>query len=541
MSEEKGRVWCYARVSSLYQAHRGVGLFAQRDMCIRAGNRLIEDSANLEWGSDHSETTDQSGLFMDEAISAYCVPFEERKEAKKLLKVLRRGDVLVIARLCRMCRSVEDYYKVVSLLERMGVRLIVVAQKYDTGSAIGRLSIGICVAMAEFESARKSERIRDALRAKKLRDVIGDVGTVKDQKRAWASSEYRPARYNADGNDDPETELNGRIFMYTRVSHATSAQSGLGMLAQSTALADYANELMSIHPRLSLGEMYSDMAESASQKTWASRTQGKQLFTALRDGDHILVYNLDRAFRNVREMLNVLDSLQKRNITVHFVNERFDMSSPEGKLVATIAGAFAEMETMLTKARTKEAKAFAVANGKFLGGHNVPPFWRRIFFFEKNKLVLDRQQIAQFRCIRFLMNSCGMTQIGALHRMEEMLAKRENRKPIPLSGVYRVNKWKNLGRKYKFLLSREGMFFPMWTRRRYEHASLSWNETIELWWSQRDVQRECLGHISKRKPLRNRCNTTSKIVMSRRNVKWCQPNKMIGCSDRARLRPKGSY
>ena len=62
-------------------------------------------------------------------------------------------------------------------------------------------------------------------------------------------------------------------------------------------------------------------------------------------GDHVVFARMDRAFRNLRDLLTVLDEYEKREIVVHFVDQRLDLSTANGKLVASILAAIAQWES----------------------------------------------------------------------------------------------------------------------------------------------------------------------------------------------------
>jgi len=91
---------------------------------------------------------------------------------------------------------------------------------------------------------------------------------------------------------------------------------------------------------------------------------------ALRKGDTLVVWKLDRLGRNLNHLLTIIDDLEKREIglkvlTGHGVN--IDTSTPNGKLVFGIFGIFAsiaEYERTLISERTKAGLQSARARGR---------------------------------------------------------------------------------------------------------------------------------------------------------------------------------
>lgn len=83
--------------------------------------------------------------------------------------------------------------------------------------------------------------------------------------------------------------------------------------------------------------------------------------------DVVLVWRFDRFARSTKHLLNVLDEF--KNLGIDFVSymENIDTSSPMGKMVFTIASAFAEFELNILKERVRAGLANARAKGKTLG------------------------------------------------------------------------------------------------------------------------------------------------------------------------------
>jgi DNA invertase Pin-like site-specific DNA recombinase len=79
----------------------------------------------------------------------------------------RQVDVVIIAKLDRLTRSVKDLCVLLERLERRGVALVSVAESLDTSSAAGRLVLNIMTAVSQWEREAIGERTRDAMRHKR--------------------------------------------------------------------------------------------------------------------------------------------------------------------------------------------------------------------------------------------------------------------------------------------------------------------------------------------------------------------------------------
>lgn len=92
---------------------------------------------------------------------------------KALLSANRAGDQLVVTKLDRLGRSLENLIELSNTLQVRGVDLVVLDQGIDTSTAIGRMFFQILGSIAEFEHALMSERTRDGLAAARARGRTG--------------------------------------------------------------------------------------------------------------------------------------------------------------------------------------------------------------------------------------------------------------------------------------------------------------------------------------------------------------------------------
>lgn len=92
---------------------------------------------------------------------------------KALLSANRAGDQLVVTKLDRLGRSLENLIDLSRTLQEHGVDLVVLDQGIDTTTALGRMFFQILGSIAEFEHALMSERTRDGLAAARTRGRTG--------------------------------------------------------------------------------------------------------------------------------------------------------------------------------------------------------------------------------------------------------------------------------------------------------------------------------------------------------------------------------
>lgn len=93
----------------------------------------------------------------------------------------------------------------------------------------------------------------------------------------------------------------------------------------------------------------------------------ERVINQLLAGDIFIVSSLDRAFRSSLDALNELDKLKKRKIHFKSLSQNFDTTTPDGKLLYTIAAGLAEWEREILSSRTKEGLVAARKRGEILG------------------------------------------------------------------------------------------------------------------------------------------------------------------------------
>lgn len=113
-------------------------------------------------------------------------------------------------------------------------------------------------------------------------------------------------------------------------------------------------------------EEFSDFGVSGAKDR---RPALDQMLTAARQRkfDCVLVWRLDRLGRNTKHLLMVLDELESLQIPLVSLQEGFDLSTPIGRVVATVLAALSSFEREIIKERVVAGIQNAKAKGKKLG------------------------------------------------------------------------------------------------------------------------------------------------------------------------------
>ena len=84
----------------------------------------------------------------------------------------------------------------------------------------------------------------------------------------------------------------------------------------------------------------------------------------LREGDVLVVLDLDRLGRRAGELIALVDELDQRGIGFRALNTPMDTTTPAGRAFLQIQAAFAEMERNLLRQRVHEGVKAARARGR---------------------------------------------------------------------------------------------------------------------------------------------------------------------------------
>ncbi|QGN96842.1 DNA-invertase hin (plasmid) [Piscirickettsia salmonis] len=108
---------------------------------------------------------------------------QNRKELKNCLDYLRDEDTLVVTKLDRLARSNTHLNQIVEGLMAADVNLIVLDQKIDTRSALGKMMYQLLGVFAEFENNIRKERQADGIR------IAREKGIKFGRKRKYSDTE----------------------------------------------------------------------------------------------------------------------------------------------------------------------------------------------------------------------------------------------------------------------------------------------------------------------------------------------------------------
>ena len=106
--------------------------------------------------------------------------------------------------------------------------------------------------------------------------------------------------------------------------------------------------------------------ERASGGRW-DRPRVHEMIEHLRPGDVVVVWKLDRLSRSLKDLLHILEKVEAAGAGFRSLTEAIDTTTPAGRMMMQMVGAFAEFERAMIRERTGAGLAAARAEGR-IGG-----------------------------------------------------------------------------------------------------------------------------------------------------------------------------
>ena len=97
----------------------------------------------------------------------------------------------------------------------------------------------------------------------------------------------------------------------------------------------------------------------------------------VREGDTLYIESISRLGRSTKDLLNIIDTLTDKGVTLISHKENIDTNSPTGKFMLTVFAALSQLEREQLKLRQREGIEIAKAQGKYTGRKPIPIDWSK--------------------------------------------------------------------------------------------------------------------------------------------------------------------
>lgn len=125
----------------------------------------------------------------------------------------------------------------------------------------------------------------------------------------------------------------------------------------------------------SLDMQVSALREAGCERIYQEKASGRKidrpelekLLDFLRPGDVLVVWKLDRLGRTMKQLVDLLEDFDEREIVFVSLTESIDTKTPMGRFLVAVLAAMAQMEADVTRERTMAGLAEARKQGR-VGG-----------------------------------------------------------------------------------------------------------------------------------------------------------------------------
>ncbi len=154
----------------------------------------------------------------------------------------------------------------------------------------------------------------------------------------------------------------GRAVGYVRVSSDKQADGGVSLEAQTSRI-----QAMATVQDAALVDTIIDAGESAKSLNRPGMVRLLAMIES-RQVQTVIVAKLDRLTRSVRDLADLLERFERRNVSLVSVSESLDTGTAAGRLVLNVMMSVAQWEREAIGERTREALRHKRAKGLRVGG-----------------------------------------------------------------------------------------------------------------------------------------------------------------------------
>jgi DNA invertase Pin-like site-specific DNA recombinase len=135
---------------------------------------------------------------------------------------------------------------------------------------------------------------------------------------------------------------------YIRVSTEHQSKEGVSLEAQESILAQEAGRR-----NLFLRGFY--IEEGISGKDRQHRLSLEKMMEELEEGEYVIVYTVSRFARNTKDLLGLVDEIEKKKAHLIIMELDVDVTTPIGKVTLTMIGSIAQFERESNSQKIKDA------------------------------------------------------------------------------------------------------------------------------------------------------------------------------------------
>ncbi len=148
--------------------------------------------------------------------------------------------------------------------------------------------------------------------------------------------------------------------------------SKIGYIRVSTEKQETARQ-QEIMNNYQVNRIFSEKLSGAN----TDRPQLKAMLDYVREGDTLYIESISRLGRSTKDLLNIIDTLTTKGVTLISHKESIDTDTSTGKFMLTVFAALSQLEREQLKLRQREGIEIAKVQGKYTGRKPIEIDWTR--------------------------------------------------------------------------------------------------------------------------------------------------------------------
>lgn len=287
-----------------------------------------------------------------------------------------------------------------------------------------------------WEAIKENKKLTEFLKRKKKREEkvthnctrILNLGNEKDDTGSIIKYALEPYPKNIK-----------KIIGYIRVSTVMQVQDGFSLEAQENKIFLESNKMEGF-----LKSLYIDKGISGG--SMEKRLALEKMLDDLEEGDWIIVNSVSRLARKTKDLLSIVEKIEKEGCHLMILDLNLDITSPSGKLILTMMGSQAQFEREITSERVKGVLQHLKSTGCL---RTKPPFGWKMNPDHSSGASIHIKEDSEQKIIKKIRNLRGSCQDIPITTFTEVL-NREKVKPPRKS-----KKWYH--KHVKEIMKREGI------------------------------------------------------------------------------------
>ena len=211
---------------------------------------------------------------------------------------------------------------------------------------------------------------------------------------------------------------------YIRVSTAMQVQDGFSLEAQEHKIFSETKKMNGF-----LKTLYIDRGISGGSMD--KRLALEEMLKGIQQGDWVIVNSVSRLARKTKDLLSIVETIEKNNCHLMIIDLNLDITSPSGKLILTLMGSQAQFEREITSERVKGVLQHLKESGNL---RTKPPYgWKMNIDKSTGASIHVRDEeeqniISQIRILRSKNRDIPITTFTEIINKEKIPSPRKSKK-----------------------------------------------------------------------------------------------------------------